>query len=252
MKAPLEWIQALAAYQKAQLGFGAFGSGQKGEMLKLAEALKRASAPEALQALEDDGVDAVVLIACSPPGDLEASIEQARQSELWLQCIGVLGVAPEDPEPALQRLADAFGAGNLEAGGPGAVIGAEAEDREPLTYGTSRGSLRLFFGQDYWTKFAAAQRRRLEHVEQTRKEELAKKLDSDEDDNAYSGEVISTQVFEMRLIERVMRECYVEEQVCEEELVCAGHVLERTLVDREVLMAAMREQAARAKAAAAE
>ncbi|CAK0814172.1 unnamed protein product [Prorocentrum cordatum] len=56
------------------------------------------------------------------------------------------------------------------------------------------------------------------------------------------GEVIDGKVFQMRLIERVLRECYAEEQRCEEELRCAARLLDRTLVDPQEVRAAMREQ----------
>merc|ERR1712039_253624 len=57
---------------------------------------------------------------------------------------------------------------------------------------------------------------------------------------AFYSLVVSPKVFEMRLIERIMWECYIEELRCEEELSCAGKVLERTLVDREDILATMR------------
>lgn len=155
---------------------------------------------------------------------MEDCVELVRQSNALIQAVGVFGGSPEDPEPALQRLVDASG------------------DDDEASMQSHGSSLRLYFGQEYWTKFAASQRQRLCQLEQLLEEEKSKALWADHDSSANAGEVISAEIFEMRLIERVMRECYVEEQCCEEELVCAGRVLERTLVDREEVLAAMREQ----------
>lgn len=173
---------------------------------RLSKALRWATAADAL----GSGCSVVLLVACSRPSDLEVCIGLLRRSEVVLRVGGVFGAAPEDPEPALQRLADAAAPGS---------------------------SLQLFFGPAYWTRFVAARSRQLERVEREAQESADKSGDGGE------GEIVSAKVFEMRLIERIMRECYAEEQQCEEELVCASRVLERTLVDQEDILAVLHEKA---------
>ena len=58
------------------------------------------------------------------------------------------------------------------------------------------------FGESYWDAFAAARRKQLEAT--------AAVSNSD-------GETVSGEMLEIRLLERIMRECYVDEQRCEEE-----------------------------------
>ena len=150
------------------------------------------------------GGGAVLLVACSPPADLEESVGIARRSELVLQIAGVLGTSREDPELALQQLADAAAPGS---------------------------GLHLFFGSDYWERFAGLRRRQLEKLERR-----------PASGSARDSAGVSTKVFEMRLIERQLRECFVEEQRCEDELTCASRVLSRTLVDREDVLAVLQDQ----------
>mmetsp|Transcript_53946 Transcript_53946/g.94603 ORF Transcript_53946/g.94603 Transcript_53946/m.94603 type:complete len:516 (+) Transcript_53946:116-1663(+) len=156
----------------------------------------------------------VLFIASSTPSDLEASIALIRRSSVVLQVIGVFGASPEDPEPALQGLADAA---------------------EPGSF------LQLFFGPAYWREFVAVRERQLQRVE----EEIASANSAVGVAGSRCGEnagteIVSPKVFEMRLIERIMRECYAEEQQCEEELTCASRVLDRTLVDREDILSVLR------------
>lgn len=156
----------------------------------------------------------VLFIASSTPTDLEASIALIRRSSVVLQVIGVFGASPEDPEPALQQLADAAETGSF---------------------------LRLFFGPAYWREFVAARERQLQRVEQ----EIASASSAVGVAGSRCGdsggtEIVSAKVFEMRLIERIMRECYAEEQQCEEELTCATRVLDRTLVDRDDILSVLR------------
>merc|ERR1712137_694821 len=94
-------------------------------------------------------------------------------------------------------------------------------------------SLRIFFGREYWSKFIAVRQQQIEVAEQNGSA-------SEMIGNQNADEIVSPKVFEMRLIERVMRECYSEEQQCEEELTCATRVFERTLIDSEDIVAVLR------------
>lgn len=154
----------------------------------------------------------ILLVACSAPGDLAASEAVLRKGGAVLQVAGVFGSSPEDPEPSLQQLVDAAAPG---------------------------GDMWLFFGPRYWAEFEAVRSRQLEAVEAKLREE-SERLDGCLDLWA-DGELVSPKVFEMRLIERIMRECYAEEQQCEEELTCATQVLERTLVPRDDILAVLRD-----------
>jgi len=179
----------------------------------LAGALRWAMTAEAF---DESSRPAVLLVACSKPDDLDACIGLARRSNVPLQMVGVFGLSPEDPEPGLQELSDAASVGS---------------------------SLRLFFGPAYWSQFITARERQLQVAEESAGEsrqdaETTAMLSSD-------NEIVSANVFELRLIERVMRECYSEEQQCEEELTCATRVFERKLVDREDLLAVLRGEDAR-------
>lgn len=122
---------------------------------------------------------------------------------------GVYGEAQEDPEPALQRLVDAAAPGS---------------------------TLRLFFGPEYWSCFIAERRQQLAPVEMQ-----AECWVEEPDWNFARDEVMSACVLELRLLERVIKECHQEAQLCERELVCAGKVLQRTLVDREDIRSVLRE-----------
>lgn len=174
--------------------------------LRVAPALRRLATADSL----GPGGGSLLLVACSPPADADAAVELLRRSEMVLQVAGVFGASEEDPESELERLADAAAEGS---------------------------HFRLFFGPEYWMRYAAIQRGRFE--------QLAEKLPVGSGDHATDDDpLVEPTVFELRLIERVMRECYVEEQRCEEELVCAGHLLARTLVPPEDVQEAMRGQPA--------
>lgn len=154
---------------------------------------------------------AVLLLACSKPADLEACIDLARRSSVPLHIVGVFGLSAEDPEPGLQQLTDAAAEGS---------------------------SFRLFFGSVYWSQFISTREQQLRVLHERSEDSLqgvgaADKISGD-------NEIVSGKIFEMRLIERVMRECYSEEQQCEEELTCATRVFERTLIEREDLLAVLR------------
>lgn len=191
---------------KQKFGKGGSGGGPGAGGLRLAKALCWATTADALS---EDG-STVLLVVCSCPLDLEESSGLLRRSGAVLQVAGVFGSSPEDPEPALQQLVDNAAPGS---------------------------SLRLFFGPWYWSQFISAREKKLELLRNEGEGAMPDKC-SDDDDR----EIVSTKVFEMRLIERVMRECYAEEQQCEEEIACAGRVLERSLVDREDILAVLRQQ----------
>ena len=90
--------------------------------------------------------------------------------------------------------------------GAGTGAGADA--------GAVGSSLRLFFGPTYWSNFAAARTRQLESL---LKRTVAKPSWNEAEgadglaDGGDENEIVSPKVFEMRLIERIMRECYVED-----------------------------------------
>lgn len=157
------------------------------------------------EAFDASSSPAVMLVSCSKPLDIEACIALARRSGAPLQMLGVFGLSPEDPESGLQELADAAATGS---------------------------SFGLFFGSAYWSQFVAARERQLQTLEGAQAAD-SKVLSGDH-------EIVSAKVFEMRLIERIMLECYSEEQQCEEELTCATRVFERTLVEREDLLSVLR------------
>lgn len=176
--------------------------------LHLAHALRWVTTTSAFDARNKP---AVLILACSKPVDLEASIGLARRSNVLLQMVGVFGLSPENPEPGLQELADSAAPGS---------------------------SLRLFFGPVYWSQFITARQQQYRALEESGGDSF--------DDRAHgelsggADEKVSSKMFEMRLIERIMRECYSEEQQCEEELTCATRVFERTLFEREDLLAVLR------------
>eukprot|EP00927_Polykrikos_kofoidii_P061304 TRINITY_DN56159_c0_g1_i1.p1 TRINITY_DN56159_c0_g1~~TRINITY_DN56159_c0_g1_i1.p1 ORF type:complete len:559 (-),score=83.79 TRINITY_DN56159_c0_g1_i1:211-1887(-) len=182
--------------------------------IKLAGLLRKATSADALC---DGDASVVLLIASSCPmaEELEACTALMRRSSTILQVVGVFGSSPQDPEPSLKQLS--------EAGAPGS-------------------SLRLFFGPIYWTNFARSRSLQMERVERELRKQRGDRESTDRPGGDDDNEIVSSKVFEMRLIERVMRECYVEEQRCEEELVCATKLLERKALDREEVVAAFRHQ----------
>lgn len=211
------WLGALAMTRPALTAAGKTrrlsakpgdGRGKSPGELRVASALRRLATAEALGM----GSAAALLVVCSPPADAEAAVELLRRSDMVLQVAGVFGVAPEDAEASLQRLADAA---------------------------APSSGLHLYFGPRYWRRYAACQRKQLEALD-------INEDDGPSDEGAETGvrEVVSSGVLEIRLIERIMRECFVEEQRCEEELVCAGRLLDRTLVAPEDVAASMRGCAA--------
>lgn len=208
--APLLAKQEAAATQKASKKRRSKSRASAGGS-RLESALRQATTSDALC----ERSSMVLLLACSTPSDLEASIALVRRSAVVLQVIGVFGASPEDPEPALQRLADAAEPGSC---------------------------LRLFFGQAYWTEFIASRERQLLRAEQEAGTAPGSAVGAAGSRCGETGgtEIVSPKVFEMRLIERIMRECYAEEQQCEEELTCATRVLDRTLVDREDILSVLR------------
>jgi hypothetical protein len=173
-----------------------------------ARAFRWATTVDALEDGNEEGKTVALLLACSIPLDLDECISMARRSNVVLQTIGVFGLSPEDPEPGLQELVDAAAHGS---------------------------SLRIFFGQSYWTKFIAVRERQFQKTQQD-----ANGGEAVENINQGEDEIVDPKVFEMRLIERIMRECYSEEQQCEQELTCATRVFERTLIDNEDLRAVLR------------
>lgn len=176
--------------------------------VSLERALRWASTCDAF----DNGKSMILLLACSEPVDIDACIGLARRSNALLHIIGVFGLSPDDPEAGLQRLADAAIAGS---------------------------SLRMFFGSTYWNQFVAVRERQLQQAEQS---EWGVEAASTFIGNQTDNEIVSGKMLEMRLIERIMRECYSEEQQCEEELTCATRVFERTLVDSEEITAVLRDR----------
>eukprot|EP00933_Yihiella_yeosuensis_P025764 TRINITY_DN1999_c3_g1_i1.p1 TRINITY_DN1999_c3_g1~~TRINITY_DN1999_c3_g1_i1.p1 ORF type:complete len:486 (-),score=109.57 TRINITY_DN1999_c3_g1_i1:176-1633(-) len=205
-----------SACQEARHAPGTPKPMSKGSPLHLAETLRKTATADALAG----GGGAAIVVACSPPADTEACATLLQRSELVLQIAGVLGVSPEDPEQSLERL--------VNSAAPGS-------------------KLHLFFGHEYWTKFAAARSRQLEFVRAfhpglNNKGDEDASFDPTEMAANLPDEVVSADMLEVRLLERIMRECYVEEQRCEEELACSGQVLARTLVDPEDVKAAMKIQ----------
>ncbi|CAE8593297.1 unnamed protein product, partial [Polarella glacialis] len=210
VEATVDWLRRLS-HAANSLGGVAPGGGR----LRLAHALTRATTADALAG----GGGAALLVACSPPSETEVCEALLRRSKMVMQIAGVLGSSPEDPEQSMEKL--------VNAAAPGS-------------------KLHLWFGKEYWMSFAAAREKQLEFMRA-----FNPRLHDDEG-SAYDpdvvhqnrgfGEVISADILEIRLLERIMRECYVEEQRCEQELQCAGRVLARTLVDPEDVKAAMKQQ----------
>lgn len=176
----------------------------------LADALRRGATADALAR----GGGAALLIVCTPPTDMEACEAVMRRSKLVLQVQGVLGASPQDPEPPLEHL--------VEGAAPGS-------------------KLHLWFGQPYWEKFAEARRRQLEYMRATNaKFQIETADNSILESMKMTGEVIGSDMLEVRLLERIMRECYVDEQRCEEELRCLNSVVANTLTDPEEIKEAMK------------
>lgn len=191
------WWEALKPTKSAKRSAG----------LRLAKALRWAMTADALA--ECNG--AILFVLCSRPVDLEDCLGLVRQSAMPISIVGVYGMSPEDPEPALQQLVDAAAPGS---------------------------SLRLWFGPDYWRRFAESRKRVLAKAEEREQLHPSPAVPDGEED-----EVVCSSILEMRLMEKVMRECYEEEAQCEEELECASHVLQRSLVDREDIGQVLRAQA---------
>lgn len=197
-------VDALVAAAAATQRKGPIGKDRGG--YHLAKPLRGAMTARALST----GGSIVLLVTCSQPVDLEVCVGLVRRSEVVLKIAGVLGTSPNDPEPGLRQLASAGFAGS---------------------------STWLYFGTEYWTRFISARTRQLERVE--------KEIGDSETHGWGDGdesEIVSAKVFEVRLMERVMRECYAQEQHCEEELVCASRVLERTLIDRDDMLTVLRDK----------
>lgn len=151
----------------------------------------------------------------------------ARDNFGIVQAIGVFGSSPDDPEPALQKLVDVAMQGS---------------------------SLHLYFGPTYWSNFIAARNQQLENLEPTvaTRQKMLEAAGVGVVEHACHDqeEFVSPELFEMRLIERIMRECHTEEQRCEEELVCATRLLERTAVNRDDILTTLRTQAAQTEVTA--
>jgi hypothetical protein len=208
------WFKTLVATQLfAVNGHTDAKLGHAGSGLHLADALSKASISDALAG----GGGVALLVACSPPIDSSICETILRRSRLVLQIAGVLGAAPEDPEPYFEKF--------VAAATPGS-------------------KLHLFFGSEYWHKFAVTRQKQLEFVQafnpalRSGIHKMVEELNIERS----NGEVVSPEMLEIRLLERIMRECYVEEQRCEEEIACASKILARTLVDPEDLKAAMKLQ----------
>eukprot|EP00440_Ansanella_granifera_P032745 gb/GFBE01035526.1/.p1 GENE.gb/GFBE01035526.1/~~gb/GFBE01035526.1/.p1 ORF type:complete len:480 (+),score=99.40 gb/GFBE01035526.1/:1-1440(+) len=221
-RALADWLQRLSAAhphaaassQKAGASLGGPGEEKArscgSSHFRLAEALKRGTMADALAG----GGGTALLVACSPPTDVEACEGQLRRSKLVLQVVGVLGASPVDPEAAFEKLV-------LES---------------------SPGSrLHLWFGQPYWESFAHARRRQLDYMRAFNPQLIHDEEGSSLPESAKAtGEVVSGEMLEIRLLERIMRECYVDEQRCEEELSCLNRVLDKTLVDPDEVKEAMK------------
>jgi hypothetical protein len=181
------------------------------------------------KAMADKHADksAALIITASGPSeiDLEACLKIAEWAPPLLQIIGTFGASSADPEPALQRL---------------------------VSLGTEGSHLRLFFGPTYWSNFIANREKQLSSLQpaviEREKQLAAAGLSFLAGADGGDGDVVSPKVLEMRLIERIMRELYVEEQCCEDELVSATRLLERSLVPREHIAEALQYKAEVAKA----
>lgn len=203
------WLSNLKSHAPA----GGSRDGKSSPGYNFAQALRWSTTSEAS---DRSSRPCILLVACSKPLDLDACNGMARRSNVPLQTVGVFGLSPEDPEAGLQELTDAAANGS---------------------------SFWLFFGPLYWSQFIAVREQQLQSLDESEIERAQRIETADGSDN----EVVSAKVFEMRLIERVMRECYSEEQQCEEELTCATRVFERTLIEREDLLAVLRDGAVNAK-----
>jgi len=181
----------------------------------MARQLRRAITADALT-----GRGAALFILCSPPADAEECEVLLRRSEFTLQIAGVLGGCPEDPEVCFERLVKVAAAGS---------------------------ELHLWFGETYWTAFAEARHRQLQCLQAIMEEEggspTAALLGA-------SREVVSGSILDLRLLERIMRECYVDEQRCDEELQLLTRLLARDLYGPEEIKMAMRPKAVRSTAVA--
>jgi len=179
-------------------------------ILRLVSALRQVTTATAMSG----DSTAVLLVLSSNPSDVKESVALIRRSDIVLHVVGVLGTCPEDPEPYLQQLVDAAAPGS---------------------------QLRLFFGAQYWAEFISNRKMQLERALDTLDKERESWPEGYTD--LDEGQVIDARVLEMRLIERFLRECYAEEQQCEQELKCADRVLGRTAVERKDVVAVMRETA---------
>jgi len=141
------------------------------------------------------GRGAALFILCSVPADVAECEQLLCRGQFTLQICGVLGASPSDPEICYERL--------VAAAAPGSA-------------------LHLWFGEEYWTAFSEARRSQLEALSQgNSKETLA----------CSDGEVVSGEMLELRVLERLMRECYVDEQRCEEELKIMSQLLAKDLAE---------------------
>ncbi|CAK9054336.1 Dynein axonemal heavy chain 9 (Axonemal beta dynein heavy chain 9) (Ciliary dynein heavy chain 9), partial [Durusdinium trenchii] len=166
-------------------------------------------APQLSKAIATDallGHGAGLFVLCSKPADLEECEVLLKRSQLILQLCGVLGASPDDPEHSYERL--------VKAAAPGSA-------------------LHLWFGAPYWDAFAAERRQHLEALRPLLQEtqRLGGRLPA-QLGVLGDGEVVSGAVLEIRLLERVMRECYVDEQRCEEELKILTQLLSKVSVVR--------------------
>jgi hypothetical protein len=182
-------------------------SAKRSAGLRLAKALRWAITADSLSGSNG----AILLVVCSRPVDLEDCVGLVKRSAVPINIVGVYGMSPEDPEAALQQLVDAAAPGS---------------------------SLRLWFGPDYWRRFAESRKRVLSKAEEREQLHPSPTVPDGEND-----EVVCSSILEMRLMEKVMRECYEEEAQCEEELECASRVLQRSLVDREDIGQVLRAEA---------
>ncbi|CAL1171247.1 unnamed protein product [Cladocopium goreaui] len=139
------------------------------------------------------GRGAALFVLCSVPADAAECEQLLCRGQFTLQITGVLGASCEDPEICYERL--------IAAAAPGSA-------------------LHLWFGEDYWKAFRAARRQQLESLSGDAQDSLAS-----------DGEVVSGEMLELRVLERLMRECYVDEQRCEEELKIMSQVLAKELCE---------------------
>eukprot|EP00435_Cladocopium_sp_Y103_P072714 s636_g41.t1 len=148
------------------------------------------------------GRGAALFVLCSVPADAAECEQLLCRGQFTLQITGVLGGSWEDPEICYERL--------IAAAAPGSA-------------------LHLWFGEDYWNAFRAARRRQLESLSEG---------DAQDSLACSDGEVVSGEMLELRVLERLMRECYVDEQRCEEELKIMSQVLAKELCEAQDVKAA--------------